>query len=103
ECRFRSAAELRDDADFMQTFRIPRDRMQKANVKELMKNFRFACLEGTELFGFLCYLAGLSTRNVAVVSPHFFAALAHNLQTGKESIRSHDCLFGDEETCDVVL
>lgn len=99
---FRSAAGLRNDAVFAEEFASPRGRMQENNIAELMSNSA-ACLEGTELFGFLCYIAGLSKRNVAVVSPHFFAAHAHDMQTEKDSIRSSNFFFGDDEACEVVF
>lgn len=88
---------------FLDVFRTPQERMQEQNIFALLRDLHYGLLESTELFGFLCYVAGLSVRIVAVVSPDFFGAFAHHGQTRKEDIRSFDGLFGDPYTCNVVL
>lgn len=77
--------------------------MQDANIATLRALPDHAYLESTELFAYLCYVASLSRRKVAVISPDFFGSHASSDQKNKHQIRSRDNAFMEEDDFEVVL
>lgn len=101
---FRIVDELRADQEFLRRFaKKAQNRMQWHNVEKLRNSAHRACMTANELFAYLCYVAALSRRNVAVVSPEFFVTLSHEAQTKKDKIRAFDTACMRDDKFEIVL